>query len=278
MGSTLKDKLNFFYEFKDWYFHIREEFKFDYQRDLKSRDHLSRILEKKTHTWKIDNILKLFRERILLKPSIMIYGCGPSLEETVNIIIKERGTSFFDNFTNLAADGASSLLREKYIQNDAIFTDLDGITKNEFNYSSFNIIHAHGDNLEKISQFENEIINFQNVIGTTQVEPISNIINPGGFTDGDRILFFLRSLIKPFQKIFLIGMDFNNIVGKYSKLNIEHNQEGSQIKIKKLEFAVKLIVWISKKINNDLYFVNSKIVTNQFNYISVEDFFELVKI
>jgi len=277
MSSTLKDELNFFREFKDWYFHIREEFKFDYQKDLKSRDLLSSILEKKTNTWKIDNILKLFRERILLKPSIMIYGCGPSLEETVNIIIKERGKTFFDKFTNLAADGASLLLREKYIQNDAIFTDLDGITKNEFNYSSFNIIHAHGDNLEKISQFENEIINFQNVIGTTQVEPLSNVINPGGFTDGDRILFFLRSLMNPFQKIFLIGMDFKNIVGKYSKLNIEHNQEGSQIKIKKLEFAVKLIAWISKKIHNDLFFVNSKFLTNQFNYISVEDFFELVK-
>ena len=277
MGSTLKDKLNFFCEFKDWYFHIREEFKFDYQKDLKSRDLLSRILKKKTHKWKLDNILELFRNRILLKPVILIYGCGPSLEETVNIIIKERGKTFFDKFTNLAADGASVLLREKDIQNDAIFTDLDGITKTEFNNSSFNIIHAHGDNLEKISQFENEIINFQNVIGTTQVEPLSNVINPGGFTDGDRILFFLRSLIKPFQKLFLIGMDFKNIVGKYSKLNIEYNQEGSQIKIKKLEFAVKLIDWVRNKIYNDLYFVNSKIVNNQFKYISVEDFFKLAK-
>jgi len=277
MGSTLKDELNYFYEFKDWYFHIREEFKFDYQKDLKSRDLLSRILKKKNHKWKLDTVLQTFRNRILLKPEILIYGCGPSLEETVNIIIEERGKTFFDKFTNLAADGASVLLRENNIQNDAIFTDLDGITKNEFNYSSFNIIHAHGDNIEKINQFENEIINFQNVIGTTQVEPLSNIINPGGFTDGDRILFFLRSLIKPFQKLFLIGMDFKNLVGKYSKLSMENNQLGSQIKINKLKFAVKLIVWLRNKIMNDIYFVNSKIVNNQFNYISVEDFIKLVK-
>ncbi|MHA1985056.1 MAG: 6-hydroxymethylpterin diphosphokinase MptE-like protein [Promethearchaeota archaeon] len=277
MSSTLKDKLNYFYEFKDWYYHIREEFKFDSQNDLKSRDLLSRILKKKNHKWKLDTILKSFRDRILLKPEILIYGCGPSLEETVDTIIKKKGKAFFDKFTNFAADGASVLLREKNIHIDAIFTDLDGITKNEFNYSSFNIIHAHGDNIEKINQFETEIINFQNVIGTTQVEPLGNIINPGGFTDGDRILFFLRSLIKPFQKLFLIGMDFKDIVGRYSKLSIEDNQLGGQIKIKKLNFAVKLITWVRNKIVNDIYFVNSKKVNKQFQYISVEDFFKFVK-
>ena len=276
MGTTLKDRLNYFYEFKDWYFHIGEEFKFDYQKDLKSRDLLSRILKKKIPKWKLDTILKSFRNKILLKPEILIYGCGPSLEETVNIIIKKKGKAFFDKFTNIAADGASVLLRENNIQIDAIFTDLDGITRNEFNYSSFNIIHAHGDNIEKINQFENEIINFQNVIGTTQVEPLSNIISPGGFTDGDRILFFLRSLIKPFQKLFLIGMDFKDIVGKYSKLSLENNQLGGQIKIKKLDFAVKLMAWVRNKIVNDIYFVNSKHVNNQLKYISVEDFFKLV--
>jgi uncharacterized Rossmann fold enzyme len=277
MSSTLKDRLNYFYEFKDWYYQIREEFKFDSKKDLKSRDLLSRILKKKNHKWKLDTILKSFRERILLKPEILIYGCGPSLEETVDTIIKKKGKAFFDKFTNFAADGASVLLREKNIHIDAIFTDLDGITKNEFNYSSFNIIHAHGDNIEKINQFETEIINFQNVIGTTQVEPLGNIINPGGFTDGDRILFFLRSLIKPFQKLFLIGMDFKDIVGRYSKLSIEDNQLGGQIKIKKLNFAVKLITWVRNKIVNDIYFVNSKKVNKQFQYISVEDFFKFVK-
>ncbi|GAI11147.1 unnamed protein product, partial [marine sediment metagenome] len=276
-SSTLKDKLNFFSEFKDWYFHIREEFNFDYQKDLESRVLLSRIFKKKTQQWGLESILESFSRRILLKPVILIYGCGPSLEETVNIILKKKGIAFFDRFINLAADGASVLLREKNIPIDAIFTDLDGITKNEFNYSSFNIIHAHGDNMEKINQFENEIINFKNVIGTTQVEPIDNILNPGGFTDGDRILFFLRSLLKPSQKLFLIGMDFKNTVGRYSKLNIEYNQEGSQVKKRKLQFAVELIRWIRNKLKNDLFFINSEIVNNQFNYITIEEFFKMVK-
>jgi len=276
MSYTLRDKLNFFSEFKEWYFHIREEFNFDYQKDLESRDLLSRIFKKKTQQWKIDDILKSFNRRILLKPVILIYGCGPSLEETVNNILKKKGKGFFDNFINLTADGASILLKEKDIQIDAIFTDLDGITKNEFNYSRFNIIHAHGDNMEKIKQFENEIISFQNVIGTTQVEPGDDILNPGGFTDGDRILFFLRSLIKPYQKLFLIGMDFKNIVGRYSKLDIDTNQEGGRIKRKKLQIAVELISWVRDKLKNDLFFVNSEIVKNEFNSISLEDFFKIL--
>ncbi len=277
MGSTLKDELNFFNDFNLWYSHIREDFKFDYERDLKSRDILSGILKKKTYNWQLDNILKSFRKRILLKPVILIYGCGPSLEDTVSVILRKKGKAFFDEFINITADGASILLRENNIKIDAIFTDLDGITKKEFNYSSFNIIHAHGDNSDKMIQFENEIVNFHNVIGTTQVEPVSNIVSPGGFTDGDRILFFLRSLIKPSQKLFLIGMDFKNIVGKYSKLNIKHNQEGSQIKKKKLLYAVELIEWLRNKIPNDLFFVNSEIVNNQFEFISIEDFLKIVR-
>lgn len=277
MYSTLKDKLNFFSEFKEWYFQIREAFNFDYQKDLESRDLLSRVFKKKTQQWRLDKILKFFNNMILFKPIILIYGCGPSLEDTVNKILKKKGNTFFDNFINLAADGASVLLKEKKIQIDAIFTDLDGITKNEFNYSTFNIIHAHGDNIEKIKQFENEIINFQNVIGTTQVEPTNNILNPGGFTDGDRILFFLRTLIQPDHKLFLIGMDFKNIVGRYSKLDFEHDQEGSHFKKKKLQFAVELIGWVQSKIRNDLFFVNSENVNNHFNYISIEEFFKIVK-
>ena len=69
---------------------------------------------------------------------------------------------------------------------------MDGITIKEFQYASFNIIHAHGDNIKNLKLFKNEIIKFKNIIGTTQVEPDRNLVNPGGFTDGDRILYFLK--------------------------------------------------------------------------------------
>ena len=151
---------------------------------------------------------------------------------------------------------------------------MDGITKNEFHYASFNIIHAHGDNIKKLKYFEEDMLNFKNIIGTTQIEPIARLINPGGFTDGDRILFFLRTILSPSQDLFLIGMDFGSVIGKYSKLNMKNNQEANPIKQKKLEYALKLFKWLKDKIENKIYFVNSNFIIKDFINLSIEEFLD----
>jgi len=189
--------------------------------------------------------------------------------------LKEKWINFFENFINLTADGASILLREKGIKVDGIFTDLDGITKNEFKYANFNVVHAHGDNIDRLKWFENDIIRFENVIGTTQVEPVENLLNPGGFTDGDRILFFLRTLLTSNHSLFLIGMDFGSVIGKYSKLYIKKSQNASIIKQKKLIYALKLIKWLKKQIKNSIYFVNSEFIVEDFINLSIEEFLQL---
>ena len=273
MGSNLKNHLDFYNEFRDWYFQINNDFNYSYQKDCEARDYLSQVFLKKSQNWELDRILNLFKDRISSKQALAVYGCGPSLEKTVNVILKRKGQKFFDKFINLTADGASVLLREKQIKIDAIFTDLDGITKKEFQYASFNIVHAHVDNIENLKFFEKEIIKFENIIGTTQVEPDTNLVNPGGFTDGDRILYFLRTLLSSFHIIFLIGMDFGSVVGKYSKLNIKRSHEGSLNKINKLNYALKLIKWLKKKISNKIYFVNSECIYEDFEYLSIEEFF-----
>ncbi|MFX1315311.1 MAG: 6-hydroxymethylpterin diphosphokinase MptE-like protein [Promethearchaeota archaeon] len=252
-----------------------EKFQFNYKRDCRARNYLSRILKKKGEKWDLEEILVSFKNLLKKSNNILIYGCGPSLEPTVDILLKEIGANFFANCINLAADGASILLKNKGLHIDAIFTDLDGITKEEFYYSDFMIVHAHGDNIEKLKKFKNEILNFQNTIGTTQVEPIKNIINPGGFTDGDRILYFLRIFLEPKHQLFLIGMDFNNIIGKYSKLEMDKSQVGSPIKVKKLKIAIKLIIWLTSFIKNKLYFVNSNCISERFENLSLEEFKKL---
>ena len=275
MVSNLKNKLNFFEEFKEYYFKIIKDFKFDYQEDCKARDYLSEIFIKKKDNWDLENVIKSLNRQIISKPEIIIYGCGPSLEETVDTILKKKGRLYFNRFINLAADGASVLLRKRHIKINAIFTDLDGITKREFNYANFNIIHAHGDNIDKLIQFEKNILRFQNIIGTTQVEPLENVLNPGGFTDGDRILYFIHKLIKPLQKLYFIGMDFDNIIGKYSKLNLKKNLEGTKRKIKKLRYGIELLEWIKTRIKNEVYVVNSNIFSDKFNNISVSDLLKI---
>lgn len=272
MDSKLKDQLDFYDEFKDWYFQIINNFKFSYQKDCEARDYLSYLLSKKNQNWSLEKILNLFRDRISSKQAIAVYGCGPSLEKTIEIILKRKGLKFFNRFINLTADGASVLLREKGIKIDAIFTDLDGITKNEFQFTIFNIVHAHGDNIKILKFFENEIIKFKNIIGTTQVKPVTNLINSGGFTDGDRIFYFIHTLLSSFHKLFLIGMDFGSVIGKYSKLDIKRSQKASLEKIKKLNYAIELIKWVKNKIKNEIYFVNSEFISEDFVRLSIEEF------
>lgn len=272
MVKNLKKQINFFDEFKEWYFKIITDFKFNIQEDREARDFLSHILTQSSVIWNLEEILKSFKDMIQSKSYILVYGCGASLEITME---KFEGKSFFNKSVNLAADGAAVFLKEKEIPIDGIFTDLDGITIKEFNYPEFIIVHAHGDNIKNLKFFREKMIKFKKIIGTTQVEPIEDILNPGGFTDGDRILFFIKSFLLPHHKIFLIGMDFNNIIGKYSKPDLTKHQEADPIKYKKLLFAIKLIEWLKKQIANDIYFVNSNFESKyfkDFKFLSISEF------
>jgi uncharacterized Rossmann fold enzyme len=270
MLLELRNQINYYLEFKDWYDKIIKDFKFDYEKDNDAKDILSSIFKMKSSDWDFLGVLLAFYNVVIKKNLIFIFGSGPSLEETINYIIDLKGNTLFNRSLNLVADGASRYLKMKQIPIDGIFTDLDGITKNEFDYPSFMIVHAHGDNINKLRFFKEEIIKFNNLIGTTQVEPNDFLLNPGGFTDGDRILFFLRSMLSPTQKLYLIGMDFESIVGKYSKPHFQGNIRGSSTKIKKLKYAFDLLKWISKKIESEIILINSKTKSNFFRNIPLE--------
>jgi len=276
MNHSIKKQIDSHIEFKDWYFKILNDFNFEYQKDREARDILSNILIEKSDKWSLEEILSAFKILIQTKKLIFIYGCGPSLEETVDYMIKIQGKKIFSNAVNLVADGAARLLIKRKIPIDGIFTDLDGITKENFDKSKYIIVHAHGDNKTRLKYFKNEILNFPNIIGTTQAEPTDNIINSGGFTDGDRIICFIASLLLPIHELYLVGMDFNNIVGKYSKLEIEKNHIAKPIKLKKLEYGLQIIEWILTKIKNPVYLVNSKIATVNLQYLTLEKFKNMV--
>ena len=274
MPPSLKESINYYQEFKELYFEILSDFHFEHEKDREARDVLLELIREKSEStpYSLEKILFDFKETLESRQKVFIYGCGPSLEGTVERVIRNYGNGIFLNSINLAADGASLFLREKEIPLHAIFSDLDGITKKEFAYSDYMIIHGHGDNLDKLIDFKNQIISTQNIIGTTQVEPLDHIINPGGFTDGDRILYFLRSLVIPRNKLYLIGMDFKSVIGKYSKPGMNINQEGSPIKQKKLQHAIKLIEWLLPRIPCEVYFVNTDYISNKFKYLSIEEF------
>lgn len=268
--------INFFSEFKEWYYKIIKDFNFDEQKDKLGRDLLLNILLDSQNYENFHQNLENIKNIIQKNKFITIFGCGPSLEKTFDKISQNSKSKFPINQLIIAIDGAAVFLDEKGIKSNLIFTDLDGFLPERFSYfrklSNYIIIHAHGDNIDILKKISNEVKIANNIIGTTQVEPKSIILNPGGFTDGDRVLYFLKNFIRPNQKIFFIGMDFGEVVGRYSKPEYSENQKAKPIKLKKLQYAEKLLEWIIKKLKNEIYFINSKISSNYVQIISIKQY------
>ena len=116
-----------------------------------------------------------------------------------------------------AADGAARVLREYQIKPDLIVSDLDGLLLQDLvQFQAWEIpllIHAHGDNQDRLHATATLLTTYEKVIGTTQVEVRWPIINPGGFTDGDRGLYFLHWLAPQEKVFYLVGYDFGNYIG-----------------------------------------------------------------
>ena len=169
----------------------------------------------------------------------LVIGAGPSIEESTvqNYILEiykiSKGkfkTTLSENPVVIAADGATEMCLDLGIIPDFVVTDLDGDYESLVRADSggsIMVVHAHGDNYEKISS---RVPYLNNVIGTTQNFPLTNVYNFGGFTDGDRSV----SLAVEFQakEILLLGMDFDSGIGFFSKKSV------SNLKLKKQKLHI----------------------------------------
>jgi len=231
-------------DFKEWepiYREIIKDFGFSRDKDEESARILSNIIDKKES----DLVYKQIEQKIAGKSVIV---CGKSA-----ILVKDLEDIFVDDKilkdkTIIAADGATSLLFNidplkiktfngynlghfrHHILPDIIVTDLDGniddilLAEEE---GSLVVIHAHGDNIEKIKKYAPK---FKRAIGTTQSRPFDNIYNFGGFTDGDRCVFLAKHFGA--SQIRLAGFDFDD-------------QTVAEIKKKKLKWAKRLLLMLN---------------------------------
>ena len=111
------------------------------------------------------------------------------------------------------------------------------------------VVHAHGNNIENIKKY---VPVLDNILATTQSNPLKNIYNFGGFTDGDRCLFLAIKLGA--KNIFLAGMDFGKIVTRYSRPDIAENEgKADKIKEMKLKYAKKLVEWAAENENINIF-------------------------
>ncbi len=227
------------------YSEIVREFGYSKHQDLKSAKILDSILSNPIP-------IKTLKDKIQGK-TVFVIGAGYSLSNSFEVLRKHK------KVIKIAADTALKPLLQNKIKPDIVITDLDGdeeSLKKLVDTKTIFVVHAHGDNLSKVSF----ATNFKNCIGSTQTKPVGKIRNFGGFTDGDRGVF----LASHFQaeKIILFGMDFGKRISRFSNTKPSERQ----VKIKKLKKAKELLEWLACKSRSDLYTTSSKI--NGFEKIS----------
>ncbi|MEM2759526.1 MAG: 6-hydroxymethylpterin diphosphokinase MptE-like protein [Nitrososphaerales archaeon] len=217
-----------------WYDSIRAEFGYSVVEDQGTAQLLSEMLPGR-------DISIMTVAELITGKNVLVVGAGPSLEESIGVI---KGLK---SFTVIAADGASEALVESDIKPDIVVTDLDGSHEHLLKANkmgSIMVIHAHGDNANLIM---NLVPRMKNCIGTTQVKPMHNIYNFGGFTDGDRAVFLASELNA--KKIVLVGMDFGERIGRYSKTKLKDKK----LKVAKMKIAKQLLEWLATFTNSELY-------------------------
>lgn len=202
----------------------------DEKKDVEAAKNLSKISQE----GKINILnLKCVEEKIANK-NVIVFGAGPSLIYDLEQLMKLKN---FYSFVKICADGAAKALVERKIFPDFIVSDLDGdisVIKKANENNAILLIHAHGDNINTIRK---HTLKFKNLILTVQTNlKLKNLHNFGGFTDGDRALFFTMKF-KP-KVVILAGMDFGKKVGKYSKKIFGKRLK---FKLKKLEVGKRMI-------------------------------------
>ncbi len=215
-------------EFRKIYKWIASLLNIDTKKDEKARN----ILAAMTQHISLEFIAEHIQDR-----KVIVAGAGPSLPKT---FLKHLNSEY----AIIAADGATRFLASIGVYPHIVVTDLDGIslkTIQKLPSNTIYVVHAHGDNIEKIKETI-PYIKSRKFYATTQVDPLPPVYNFGGFTDGDRAVFL--AVFFGAREIRLEGMDFGTIVGKYSKPYYKQDSPADTRKMKKLYIGETLIKWL----------------------------------
>lgn len=161
-------------------------------------------------------------KRIILgKDVLVVADSDVEVEET-----------YLSQGTIIAADGATTKLRELGIVPEIVVTDLDGDVEDQLEANAKGaicVIHAHGDNIDAIREWTKRFNG--KVAGSTQSMPFGPLHNYGGFTDGDRAALLAQHFHA--RAITLVGFDFDRPKAKPGK--------DPRMKLRKLGWAERII-------------------------------------
>lgn len=223
--------------FVDWfpyYQDIRQQFGYSTEKDQEAANILSKMIKKKTIDIKV-------LQRKIARRHVMAIGAGDSLISNIKFIKKNR------KFVKIVADGATQALIENHIMPDIVVTDLDGdalFLRKAERAGAIMVVHSHGDNVEELKKL---VPTFKRVIGSTQVMPVENVYNFGGFTDGDRCVFLADEFGA--KEIVLVGMEFGDRIGEHSKKIVKN----IELKKEKMKVGKRLLEILAKRSHSRLF-------------------------
>lgn len=163
--------------YEEWnpiYEAILADFGYDRAGDEAARDRLAAL---------VGDGDQLLLGDIQLTGTVAVCGAAPTLAEELDIA---RGADRV-----VAASNAAEVCLDRGIEVDCMVTDLDKTPETARELTDRGVpvaVHAHGDNIELLERYV-PTFELDSVLPTTQAKPIHPVVNPGGFTDGDRAAF-----------------------------------------------------------------------------------------
>lgn len=196
---------------------ICKDFGFSKQKDIASARLLASIVGDRSNV-SLEALRSSFPKKVLL--------CGGSKG-----LADELSSIIYDGFV-VAADGATTTLIESGFDVNAIVTDLDGIVEDQLAQNANGAVvflHAHGDNQPAVKRYAGRFTG--PLVGTCQCKPPPQLVNFGGFTDGDRAACICSEMGT--TDILLAGFDLEHPSEKTGK--------DLEVKRRKLTWARRIL-------------------------------------
>lgn len=208
---------------------VRREFGFDVDGDFSAAEILNMIIQ--SNEASRGNVSERLRA-MMEDARVLVVGAGPSC---VNV---KKLFSRYD--VVVAADGALRCCRSVGVEPQAVVSDLDGVDLSDLlSFGGVIVVHAHGDNVRKLISVL-PFLRGREVLGTSQVLfKTSNVSVAGGFTDGDRAVYV--ALANGARDVELVGFDFGDLVGRYSKPYLSGEMPATPVKKRKFYWGRLLI-------------------------------------
>lgn len=207
-------------QYQDWrpaYEAILADLGYEKASDERSRDLLADLLVDET---------TLALGDLGFSGTVAVCGAAPNLAADLDVARAADAV--------VAASTAVDVLREAGIGVDCMVTDLDKNpdTARELTAAGTPVaVHAHGDNADAVRELV-PTFDAGAVLPTTQAEPKPPVVNPGGFTDGDRAAFVADAFGA--AELRFVGWDFDD------------PSVGPE-KAKKLRWAERLLFWLERR-------------------------------